>query len=82
LFIAGLGVGPLYPVGVAFSLSLVRSAPEAAAARTTLASGVAILFAPLILALTAERIGLVNAWPSLGAVALVAIGMLALTRGD
>jgi MFS family permease len=82
LFVAGLGVGPLYPVGVAFSLSLVRAAPEAAAARTTLASGVAILFAPLILALTAERIGLVNAWPSLGAVALVAIGMLALTRGD
>jgi MFS family permease len=28
LLVAGLGVGPLYPIGVAFSLSLVRSAPE------------------------------------------------------
>jgi MFS family permease len=82
LFIAGLGVGPLYPVGVAFSLSLVRSAPEAAAARTTLASGVAILSAPFILAVTADQIGLVNAWPMLGAIALLAIGMLVLTRAD
>lgn len=82
LFVAGLGVGPLYPVGVAFSLGLVRGAPEAAAARATLASGVAILSAPFLLAVTAERIGLVNAWPLLGVIALAAIGMLVLTRGD
>jgi MFS family permease len=82
LFIAGLGVGPLYPVGVAFSLSLVRSAPEAAAARTTLASGVAILSAPFILAVAADQIGLVNAWPLLGLIAFVAIGMLVVTRRD
>jgi len=82
LLVAGLGVGPLYPIGVAFSLSLVRSAPDAAAARTTLASGVAILSAPFVLAVVAERVGLVNAWPLLGAVALVAIGMLVVTRRD
>lgn len=82
LFLAGLGAGPLYPVGVAFSLGLVRAAPEAAAARTTLASGVAILFAPFLLAVTAERIGLVNAWPALAVIALLAIGALVLTRAD
>lgn len=82
LFLAGLGVGPLYPVGVAFSLGLVRAAPEASAARTTLASGVAILFAPFLLAVTAERVGLVNAWPLLGVIALAAIGMLVVSRGD
>ncbi len=82
LFIAGLGVGPLYPIGVAFSLSLVRAAPEAAAARATLASGVAILVAPFVLAVTAERIGLVNAWPLIGAVALVSIALLFMARED
>jgi MFS family permease len=82
LFVAGLGVGPLYPVGVAFSLSLVTGAPEAAAARTTLASGVAILSAPFILAVAAEQVGLVNAWPSLAGIALLAIAMLVLTRAD
>ena len=82
LFVAGLGVGPLYPVGVAFSLSLVKGAPEAAAARTTLASGVAILSAPFILAVAAEQVGLVNAWPSLGVIASVAMGILVLTRRD
>lgn len=82
LFVAGLGVGPLYPVGVAFTLSLVRSAPEAAAARTTLASGVAILSAPFILAVVAEHVGLVNAWPMLGVTAFVAMGILVLTRRD
>ena len=82
LFAAGVGVGPLYPVGVAFSLSLVRAAPDAAAARTTLASGVAILSAPFILAVAAEQVGLVNAWPLLGAIALAAIGILVVTRRD
>jgi len=82
LFLAGLGVGPLYPVGVAFSLSLASSAPDAAAARTTLASGVAILSAPFILAVAAERVGLVSAWPLLAVIALAAIGMLVVTRRD
>ena len=82
LFLAGVGVGPLYPVGVAFSLSLVRSAPDAAAARTTLASGVAILSAPFILAVAAEQIGLVNAWPLVGAIALAAVAILVVTRRD
>lgn len=82
LFLAGVGVGPLYPVGVAFSLGLVRSAPDAATARTTLASGVAILSAPFILAVAAERIGLVNAWPLLGAIALAAVAILVVTRRD
>jgi hypothetical protein len=47
-----------------------------------LASGVAILFAPFALALAAERFGLVNAWPLLGGVALLAIGILVLSRRD
>lgn len=82
LFIAGLGVGPLYPVGIAYALSLVREAPEAAAARATLATGVALIGAPFLLAVTAERIGLENAWPLVAVAALVAIGLVVATRRD
>lgn len=82
LFVAGLGVGPLYPVGIAFALSLVREAPEAAAARATLATGVALIGAPFLLAVTAERIGLENAWPLVAVAALVAIALVAATRRD
>ena len=82
LFLAGLGVGPLYPVGIGFALSLVREAPEAAAARATLATGVALIGAPFLLAVTAERIGLENAWPLVAVAALVAIALVAATRRD
>jgi hypothetical protein len=41
---------------------------------------VAVLVAPLALAVAAERFGLVEAWPLVGAVAVVAIGVLVATR--
>lgn len=80
LFVAGLGVGPLYPTGIAFALSQATTHPEAAAARATLASGVAILVGPFVLAVTAERFGLVTAWPLVGALAIVAVAVLVVTR--
>jgi MFS family permease len=80
LFVAGLGIGPLYPTGVAFALSQATTHPEAAAARATLASGVAILVAPFVLGVTAERIGLVAAWPLVAALAILALAVLFLTR--
>jgi MFS family permease len=82
LFVAGMGVGPLYPLAITHALSLVREAPEAAAARATLATGVALIGAPFLLAVTAERIGLVNAWPLVAVAAIVAVGIVATTRGD
>lgn len=82
LFVAGAGVGPLYPVSITHALALVRDAPEAAAARATLATGVALIAAPFLLAVAGERVGLVNAWPLVALVAIVAIGVVASTRGD
>jgi hypothetical protein len=61
------------------TLAFARLSP---AARTTLASGVAILSAPFILAVAAEQIGLVNAWPLLGAIALAGVAILVVTRRD
>jgi uncharacterized membrane protein YhhN len=78
LFVAGLGVGPLYPIGIALALGIASDAPLSAAARTTLASGTAMLIAPFALALCAQRIGLANAWPAL---AIAAIGGIVLLVG-
>ena len=82
LFVAGAGVGPLYPVSITHALALVRDAPEAAAARATLATGVALIGAPFLLAVTGERIGLVNAWPLVAVAAIAAVGVVATTRRD
>ena len=82
LFIAGMGVGPLYPLTVAFALSLVPGNEDAGAARATLATGLALTGAPLILAVAAEQIGLVNAWPLVAVIALTAIGLVIATRRD
>jgi predicted MFS family arabinose efflux permease len=82
LFVAGLGVGPLYPVTIAFALSLVPNNAEAGASRATLATGVAVGGAPFLLAVAAEQIGLVNAWPMIAAIAVVSMGMALATRRD
>jgi MFS family permease len=82
LFIAGMGVGPLYPLTVAFALSVVPGSEDAGAARATLATGLALTGAPLILAVAAEQIGLVNSWPMVALIALTAIGLVMATRRD
>lgn len=76
LFVAGLGVGPLSPVGIALALGRTPSSPLPAAARTTLASGTAILTAPLALALMAQQVGLVDAWPTVAILAPTAVALL------
>jgi hypothetical protein len=77
LFVAGLGVGPLYPVAIAMCLGVAPDVPLTAAARATLASGSAILVAPFALSVLGQQIGLVNAWP---AIAVLAMGGIALLR--
>jgi MFS family permease len=82
LFICGTGVGPLYPVTVAFALSLVPDNANAGAVRATLGTGVALTSVPFLLAVIAEQIGLVAAWPLIAVIALVAIGLVLVTRAD
>jgi MFS family permease len=82
LFICGVGVGPLYPVTVAFALSLVPDNANAGAARATLGTGVALTSVPFLLAVTAEQIGLVAAWPLIAVISLAAIALVLATRAD
>jgi MFS family permease len=82
LFVAGVGVGPLYPRTVAHALSLVPANANAGAARATLGTGVALTSVPFLLAITAQQIGLVAAWPLIAMIALVAIGLVLATGAD
>jgi fucose permease len=58
LLLSGLGVALLYPVIVAQALDVWTARPERAAARCTLASGVAIGAGPLLLGVLADTAGL------------------------
>jgi hypothetical protein len=78
LFVAGLGVAGLYPLGVAAALAAAPGRLTVAGTRLTLASGIAILLAPLALGAAADAVGVPTAWGlvvglSLAALALVSV---------
>jgi MFS family permease len=83
LFLGGLGTAGLYPIGLTVALHSAPGAHLEAAARATLASGMAVLLAPSVLGLAADAVGVVAAWPitlGLGAAGLL---VLAITpRGE
>jgi MFS family permease len=74
IYLGGLGTGFLYPLGVAVALALAPGLQDRGSARLVLASGVAILMAPLVLGLAADAAGVSMAWllvPALCVAALV-----------
>lgn len=75
LFVAGLGVSGQYPLGVTMTLPLGANAPSAAAARLTLASGTAVLLAPLVLGASADVVGVEVAWILVPVLAVIAIAL-------
>ena len=83
LFIAGLGVASLYPLGIAAALSGVPPGRLTLAGnRLTLASGLAILVAPLALGAIADATGVVAGWALVLCLVAIAICLvLGLTRG-
>lgn len=81
LFVAGVGVSALYPVGVAAALAAAPDRLAAAGARLTLASGVAILIAPLALGAIADLTGVVAGWALVLVIAVAALGLSTQLRG-
>lgn len=76
--IVGLGMGPQYPVLLPLFVSGYPDAPDRAAARGTLASGLAIGGAPLLLAAVSDRLGLHEAYlivPMLLAIVALRVAM-------
>lgn len=73
IYLGGVGTGFQYPLGVAVALSLVPGLQDRGSARLILASGVAILVAPLVLGVAADAADVATAWlliPALCAAAL------------
>jgi len=80
LFLAGLGYGAQYPLGIALLLGAAGGATDAAQARATVGGGVAVGLAPFLLGALADAVGshtaflVVPALAVLGGVAAVAGG--------
>ncbi|MGD0121195.1 MAG: hypothetical protein ABSC46_01395 [Candidatus Limnocylindrales bacterium] len=79
LFVGGLGLAPVWPVGLTVALKSAPAAPLSAAARSTLASGTAVLLAPSALGLASDFVGVAGAWPIILALGCAALAVLAVT---
>jgi MFS family permease len=76
LFIAGLGVSVLYPLGAAAALAAAPAQAAVAGNRLTLASGLAILVAPVVLGTVADATGIVAAWGLVLGLVGIALGLV------
>jgi fucose permease len=61
LFALGLGIAQLYPLALGFAIGVAGKLGDAASARASLASGVAILSMPMVLGALANAVGLQRA---------------------
>lgn len=79
LFVTGLGIGNLFAISMAMGVSTAGSATAAATARAPLASGLAIIAAPLVVGALADRFGISAAY---GVVPLLlVVGVVAFSLG-
>jgi predicted MFS family arabinose efflux permease len=62
MLVAGFGIGILYPPAASIALAAVPGQPAAASSRLTLAAGLAILVAPLLLGIVADVSDIATAW--------------------
>jgi MFS family permease len=76
MLVAGFGIGILYPPCASIALAAAPDRPTAASARLTLAAGLAILVAPLLLGVVADVTDIASAWLLVPA---VVVGVLLLT---
>jgi MFS family permease len=82
LFVAGLGVAGLYPLGVAAALATAPDRLALAGNRLTIASGLAILVAPLALGAIADVTGVVAGWGLVLALVVAGFGFAAGLSGE
>jgi len=73
MFLGGLGVGVLYPLGAAVALAAAPGQPAAASARLVLAAGLALLVAPLSLGILVDFLDVTAAWLMIPALCVVSL---------
>lgn len=71
LFFAGIGIANFYPLTLAAAIGVVPENAALAAARISLGTGSAILFAPLILGVVADKFGIFAAYGIVGVMLLL-----------
>ncbi len=72
LFLVGLGIANLFPLTLSVATSLDPQLVNQASGRISMASGVAILVSPQVLASFADQVGIYNAFGVAGALVLAA----------
>jgi len=82
LFLAGLGVASLYPLNLSLAMGAAGNRSILAGARTTLASGFAILLLPLALGRLADSFGIRAAYLLVPALLLCALLLIRITARD
>jgi MFS family permease len=75
MFVAGLGLGMLYPLGATIAIAAAPGQAAVASGRVILASGLAILIAPLVLGVVADATGVATAWLLIPVVCVAALAL-------
>ena len=79
LFLGGAGTSALFPIGMAIAMDRAGRARFEAAARATLAAGMAVLLAPSVLGLASDAVGVASAWPIIMVLAVAGLVVVAIT---
>jgi MFS family permease len=77
LVLVGIGTGMFYPIGVTVAMAQAPDAPVVASTRLQLATGTAVLTAPLALGVIADAVGVVSGWLLVPLLAAAAVAVLA-----
>ena len=80
LFLTGLGIANLYPAALTLAMDAAGSATSAAAARTPLSAGIAIIGAPLLMGALADVVGMRAAYVVLPAFLALAVACFVVGR--
>lgn len=80
LFITGLGIANLFPLGLSVATTIAAPHSDRASARVSLATGIAILTAPQILGAVADQTDIKSAYGLMVALMVLAAGLMAAAR--
>jgi fucose permease len=80
LFLTGLGIGGVYPLGISAAIAAAPGNTDAAAARLAIGGGGAILVAPFALGALADRVGIGAAFGIVVPMLLAALSLALIAR--
>jgi len=76
MFLGGLGIAAIFPVGAGLAVAQAPHVPVKASTRLTAASGIAIFSAPLMVGVVAGATGVIGAWVLVVAFLVAAVAVM------